>query len=987
MWSNIRLGTRLVIGFLIVIIMACAVGLLGIRAESQTKAGAAIIQDCNALEITLLQARRAEKNFIIRGDNSYVDQTKAAITECKNLTQKISSEFKNEQIPEICNKVNEALDRYSAAFQEYVDLTNTNADVFTAWKQIGVDFGALVDTMRMDADRGSDVYIQADTLETKFELMRVAALYFIKDRTNSAWDSFEAAMKVTQDEAQKLTDMSGSNATLVNSAATIENQIQKYVQNADLYHDNVLKQTADDTEFVNQGRLVEGSADQTQDAYGGSILIAALASHDMETNQKSSIIMIIAFLTVAVINGLLITVIIVRSVTKPIKLMVSTANEIADQDLAALAESAGAIAKGDLTHSVNITTKDITFKSHDEMGELAAAFNKMTVNIREAGDSFEKMVSNLRESITDAQTKVEYLNNIPSPVLAVDKEMNVVFINPAGVKALGRTEQECLGQKCFDICTSNHCNTPKCRIVQAMEKDGVFTGDTLATIPTGKLSMRYTGAPLKDANGNIVGAIKAITDINEEAIAVTQVQEIVSAVSEGRLDVRGNPDVFNIAGFKKVINGINMTLDTVVGPISEVNRVTGLIAAGDLTSGVNGNYKGVFNSLKDSVNTMLANLIVLVRQLKEQADKLSAASEQLSRTSAQAGQATQQIATTSQQVAKGAIEQSTSLNQTTQGIEQLSRAIQQISAGAQEQAKGVERNVEIVNQVSSAISGVTNNAQEASEGAKKAGEAAQQGADMIHKTVEGMGRIKQSSTDVSAKIADLGERSKEIGKIVATIDDIAAQTNLLALNAAIEAARAGDQGRGFAVVADEVRKLAERSSNATKEIAELITSIQNGVNQAIKAMAGGSKEVEDGFKLASEAGESLTDILKTVKEVNTQVGKITGAARALNSLSSEMVKVTDSVSSVVEENTAATEEMSASSSQVSQSIEAVLGVSQGNNTATQEVSAAAEEMSAQVEEVVASAQSLAQMARGLQESVAAFKLSDDDNRKAKPKNK
>jgi PAS domain S-box-containing protein len=979
MWSNLKIGTRLILGFLIVIIMAGAVGLVGMRAQTQEKSGAAIIKDSNDLETSLLQARRAEKNFIISGDNGYVDQVTQNVAECKTLSDKISSEFRNNQIPEICGNVDKALDKYNAAFQEYVELTDTNAQVFAVWKQVGVDFNGLVASMRDETEKGSDVYLQADTLETKFVLMRLAALYFVKDRTEDAWNSFVSAMKVTQDEARKLTEMTTSDGKLAFSSGTIENQIQKYIQNADTYHDNVLRQTADDTELLNEGGLVEGSAVKTDPAYGGAVLLASLARQDVENNQKTSMILIIAFIIIAVVNGLVITAIIVRSITRPVKWMISTANEIAEKDLASLAASATAIASGDLSHSVDISTKDITYKSNDEIGQLAAAFNRMTSHIREVGESFEKMIANLGESINDSQIKVEYLNNIPSPVLAMDKDLNVVFVNPAGLKVLGKTEKECLGKKCSDLCPTSHCNTAKCRIVQAMNEDRIFSGDVIANLPGGKLSTRYTGAPLKDSHGNIIGALKVITDINEEAMAVTQVQKMVSAAAEGRLDVRGNPDEFTIAGYKKIISGINLTLDTVLAPINEVNRVTELIAAGDLTSGVTGSYKGIFSSLKDSVNTMMTNLIVLVRQLKEQADALSAASEQLSRTSEQAGQATQQIASTSQQVARGASEQSSSLHQTTQGIEQLSRAIHQISQGAQEQAKGVERNVEIVNQVSSAISGVTNNAYEASEGAKKAGEAAQQGAEMIRKTAEGMERIKQAAISVSDKIAILGQRSNEIGKIVATIDDIAAQTNLLALNAAIEAARAGDQGRGFAVVADEVRKLAERSSNATKEIAELITSIQAGVGQAITAMAGGSKEVEDGYVLTSEAGESLSGILKTVKEVNVQVEKISGAANALSNLSGDMVKVTDSVSSVVEENTAATEEMSASSSEVSRSIETVLGVSEQNSTATQEVSAAAEEMSAQVEEVVASAQSMAQMARRLQENVAAFKLSNEEN--------
>ncbi len=194
------------------------------------------------------------------------------------------------------------------------------------------------------------------------------------------------------------------------------------------------------------------------------------------------------------------------------------------------------------------------------------------------------------------------------------------------------------------------------------------------------------------------------------------------------------------------------------------------------------------------------------------------------------------------------------------------------------------------------------------------------------------------------------------------------------MNAAIEAARAGEQGRGFAVVADEVRKLAERSLRATKEIADLITGIQTGVNDAVKAMQDSTGYVENGYKLASDCGNAMSEIIKYAENVGYDVTRISAATVGLSKLGDELLKVTEEISSVVEENTAATEQMAASSDQVSKSIESVAGVAEENGAATQQVSASAEEMSAQVEEVVASAQSLSGMADELSRAVSVFKL-------------
>jgi len=153
------------------------------------------------------------------------------------------------------------------------------------------------------------------------------------------------------------------------------------------------------------------------------------------------------------------------------------------------------------------------------------------------------------------------------------------------------------------------------------------------------------------------------------------------------------------------------------------------------------------------------------------------------------------------------------------------------------------------------------------------------------------------------KIKGLGERSLEIGAIIEVINEIATQTNLLALNAAIEAARAGEQGRGFAVVADEVRKLAERAARATKDITSLIKGIQVETSEAVMVMEEGTREVEEGTKLADQAGAALREIEQIVKQTSGLVTDITNSAANQVKVSESVVHSMDSISKLTQETT------------------------------------------------------------------------------------
>jgi len=386
------------------------------------------------------------------------------------------------------------------------------------------------------------------------------------------------------------------------------------------------------------------------------------------------------------------------------------------------------------------------------------------------------------------------------------------------------------------------------------------------------------------------------------------------------------------------------------GYLNEMVGHAGRIADGDLT--VNVATRSEQDALAHAFKTMVVNLRRVLGETQAAANALNVAKDQLADIAEQSSTATQEVATTISQVAEGSSEQAQRVQDVNAAVERLNKSAEELDRQAREE-------------VATASSQVSGSATAASEESKGASERAERGAQMVEQTVEGIERIKTTIDSASQEITVLGERSQEIGKIVAVIEDIAAQTNLLALNAAIEAARAGEQGRGFAVVADEVRQLAERVAGATKEIAGLIGGVQEGVDSSVKVMEEGVKEMETGTQAAAEAQSALSEILSAVSTVGNRIGEISTASGQLEQASESMVKVIGEVKTIATE--------------ASESVAGIASVAEENSASTEEVSASAEEMSAQVEEVTASTLELGRVAERLQEQLSTFKLEDGDS--------
>jgi methyl-accepting chemotaxis protein len=249
------------------------------------------------------------------------------------------------------------------------------------------------------------------------------------------------------------------------------------------------------------------------------------------------------------------------------------------------------------------------------------------------------------------------------------------------------------------------------------------------------------------------------------------------------------------------------------------------------------------------------------------------------------------------------------ISQVAQSTEHIASATEEISSSATQSSQGAETQKDQTNQVatamqemSSTVLQVSENSNKAAESAKRSGEMAREGGHIVSETVKVIENLATSTRDTAVKIGELGKSSDQIGQIVGVIDDIADQTNLLALNAAIEAARAGEQGRGFAVVADEVRKLAERTTQATKEIAQMIKTIQEETRRAVDAMEAGTKAVESGVDSATKAGDSLEEIIHSSEQVGEMIMHIATAATEQSSATEQVNSNMDQIAKLVQES-------------------------------------------------------------------------------------
>ena len=371
--------------------------------------------------------------------------------------------------------------------------------------------------------------------------------------------------------------------------------------------------------------------------------------------------------------------------------------------------------------------------------------------------------------------------------------------------------------------------------------------------------------------------LNAVVRMMNELLSETD--KIIRAAADGELDRRADATLFS-GGWHKLVAGVNDTITNIVNPLMLTAGYVERISKGDMPSAITENYKGQYNIIKNNLNILIealngitagarevaqGNLMVDMRERSDNDQLMKALIAMVKQLTV----VVSEVKSAADNVAAGSLEMSS-------GAENLSQ-------GASEQAAAAEQASSSIEQMTANIRQNADNAQQTEKIAVKSADDAKEGGKAVAETVAAM---------------------REIAGKITIIEEIARQTNMLALNAAIEAARAGEHGKGFAVVASEVRKLAERSQQAAREISELSAS---------------------SVGVAERAGTMLARIVPDIQKTAELVQEINAASKEQDSGAGQINKAIQQLDQVIQQNASAAEEMASTAEELSSQAEQLQG--------------------------------------------------------------
>src|SRR3982075_1450022 len=542
---------------------------------------------------------------------------------------------------------------------------------------------------------------------------------------------------------------------------------------------------------------------------------------------------------------------------------------------------------------------------------------KVTHGLQDANESMKRGESQagsdaLRTALIQVEgTEASWADNFAKPLLAkrhqVDSgdatvsDLQIFYLQKDPASWLVKSSAV-LDQSNVDI-TKALDDSNKSATTASKISIGLTTFGTLAAVLSGLFVAFYTAKSITEPLTHLITVAREIGD---------------SGDLDQNIDIHRNDEIGALA----------TTFNNMVAYLKEMAGVSMAVAEGDLSVEVVPRSKR--DTLGNAFVRMAHGLQDLVRTTRDSSGQVSAGSNQ--------------VAGAADESAKVSVQASSAIEEVTSTMHEMSINVQNVVKNTQVQASSVAETSASIDQMVTSINRVADTAKVLLDIANRSREEVVNGISTMEKATDGLNRTNHAIQSSAEIINVLGHRADDIGKIIEVIDDLAEQTNLLALNAAIEAARAGEHGLGFAVVADEVRKLAEKSAQSTKEISELIESIQKEARKAVENMENSTTIVNEGLNLGQELNGALRKISNVVTEVYKFAQEIGAATNEQSHGSSQIARATTRLNEITHEINSAVEEQASGAQAVVKAMERMRELVQQSTSGSTELAAAAEQM-------------------------------------------